>query len=93
MRFQFSTSTLLLAVTIVAITCAGSIAWARVFEVNPAVVSGVFYIGMTSPLWTPIAFLAFAIGRRSMTAKLVVAFAILEATSIGLSYLMMQINW
>jgi hypothetical protein len=93
MRFQFSTRSLLLTTAIVAIICAGFTAWARIFAGDLPFLSTELYLGITCPLWTPIAFLAYAIGRRTITARLVLAFTLAEAAAVGVCYATSQITW
>jgi hypothetical protein len=39
-------------------------------------------IGFTAPVWLPFTFIGFAIGRRMLTVRMVVALAIVEAAAV-----------
>jgi hypothetical protein len=86
---QFSTRSLLLAPVFVAIQLAASIGWWRVMAFqtsrDPVVWSVLSLVGLM-PLWLPFAFIAYAIGRKSFPAWLVIVFAITQPLAIGLAY-------
>jgi hypothetical protein len=82
---KFSTTTLLLATAFVAITCAACIGWWKLVyhdlrEGNPLLVS-LLSLTVFAPIWLPIAFLAYAIGRRRLFVWLVVVFAIVQGVA------------
>jgi len=100
MRFQFSTRQILLITAFVAIICGGTLAfrqtskqWIRngffacLFDGQslpwPYVA---FYAAVPAPLWTPVVFVAYAIGRWSFTTRLVVIFAVIEVVAIFMSW-------
>jgi hypothetical protein len=91
MNFQFKTSAILLATTVVAIACGGvgawgvlyrqhslasTVPWGLILSINLAVL----------PLWVPILFAVYAIGRKALTVPMVITFAVVEAISIGITY-------
>jgi hypothetical protein len=82
MKPQFGTSALLLATAFAAICASGMLPYWR--ESTP---HDWAYLGWLLPLMTPILFpflfLAYALGRRALTAKIVLAFAISEAAAVG----------
>jgi hypothetical protein len=87
MKFQFGIKTILLATTVVAISCSAMIAFTK------AVGYGSFgwvyqVVLLTSVGWLPFAFAAFAIGRRALTARMVVAFASAETSAVGLAFVL-----
>lgn len=45
---------------------------------------GVFFVGSWAggPLWVPIVFIAYALGRRAVTGRLVLVFAIAETVAV-----------
>src|SRR5262245_20389924 len=90
-RFQFSTRHILLATAFIAVICGtsawyghilrewytpGPVQW-RVFGARTVV---------TVPLWIPVVFVGYAIGRRSFTAQSVVIFAIIQLFAIVLTW-------
>jgi drug/metabolite transporter (DMT)-like permease len=84
MRFQFGTSTLLLAVAVVAIACLGTEEWYRV----PSQTILGFTVTLQTLLcdslfWIPQIFLAFTIGRKTLTKWMVLVYALATATAIG----------
>jgi len=91
MRFQFSTRQILLATVFVAITCSGVLTFryggTSFFEPTslPWFYVG-FYTLVTTSLWVPSIFIAYAIGRRSFTTQLVVIFAVTELIAIFISW-------
>jgi hypothetical protein len=85
MRFRFATSTLLLIVAAVAISCGGMIGWGKI-EGQIAFGRILLFTLLVSPLWLPFAFFAFAVGRRVLTARMVLVFAIAEGAAVGISY-------
>ena len=82
MRFQFATSTLLIAAAFVAVWVGGIVAAWRLLV--PAQQE---YLAQTllwlGPFWFPFVFVAYALGRRTITAKCVLAFALSEAAVFG----------
>ena len=87
MRLQFSTKTLLLMMAVAAIACGGFFGWCMTVDV-PNIERDLLWplaiIPHNAALWTPIAFIAFVIGRRKLTVFMVVVLAILELIGIGL---------
>jgi hypothetical protein len=87
MRFQFSTRQILLATAFAAITFSGiggftsTASFSHVWILWPG-----FYAGVSAPLWMPIVFVAYAIGRRSFTTSLVVIFALMEFAAVFISF-------
>jgi hypothetical protein len=80
---RFGLSGLLLAIAFVAVAIAGSqFAIRAVFNDSAEVYA---LAALLLPLWLPVAMCAFAIGRRQLTVRMVVVFAVLEAASIGVS--------
>jgi hypothetical protein len=84
MRFQFGTSTLLLAVAVVAITCFGIEEWYRVpsqtmlgFNVTLKI------LFCDAPFWIPQIFLAYGIGRKCLTKWMVIAYALAITAAVG----------
>jgi hypothetical protein len=91
MRFQFSTSTLMLATTTAAITCAGLFSLMKLdgrSDESLALLPG--FIGFTAPLTVPAAFLGFAIGRKSLTVRTVIVFTVAEIAAVAVAYF---VNW
>jgi hypothetical protein len=90
MKFQFGTNTLLLATTVIAIALGGIIGWARFIGMLPekGILWVVEIIPFTAPIWLPIALVAFAIGRKAFTVRMVVLLAIAQAVGVGIAYLM-----
>jgi hypothetical protein len=88
MKFQFGIRTALLVITTIAIACGGVVYWTE-WMVHHIGVPAKWTIvlesfGLTAPLWMPITFLAFAFGRKSLSWKLVVAFAAAEDVACGI---------
>jgi hypothetical protein len=81
MKLQFSTSTLLLATAVIAINLAGMGAWGT-FAVRTELRYVLLSIGFTAPVWLPFTLIGFAIGRRMLTVRMVVALAIVEAAAV-----------
>jgi hypothetical protein len=82
MKFQFGTSTLLLTTAFIAICVGGILPFGR--ELSSGEWS---YVGrillLMAPILSPCLFVAYAVGRRTLTAKIVLAFAISEAAAVG----------
>jgi hypothetical protein len=90
MKLQIGTKAMLLATAVVAIACGGILAAERILGGG---VSGptslarlIMVFGVSSPVWLPVAFTAFAIGRKKLTVAMVLIFAIGEALSVGIVY-------
>ena len=87
MKLQFGTRGLLLAAATAAIVCAGAIAWGRVYYPSGTSIWPIlYYLTLVGPLWTPFAFITFAIGQKSLTTKMVIAFAIAETIAVGIQF-------
>jgi hypothetical protein len=85
MKFQFGTSTLLLATAFSAISVSGLAAvhkWLQPSRLDIGV-GELSTLAAGAPLWTPIAFVAYALGKNRLTVKSVVVFAVAEAAAIG----------
>lgn len=90
MKFQFSTSTALLATAFVAVSAGGIAPYLRRMAADSGGVPTeriawelVQFISALTPLLTPFLFAAYAAGRRALTAKIVLAFAIAESTTLA----------
>jgi hypothetical protein len=86
MKFQFRISTLLSLTAFVAIVCGGYVG-IRVIAGGDLTWFAWRTLAIFSPMWLPLVFAAYACGRRKLTVPLLVAFAIGEAVSLGISYL------
>jgi hypothetical protein len=82
---QFTLQTLLLSVSVAAISLGGMIAWAQFAGPSPAYI--LLGIGFSTPFLVPFVFVAFAIGRKKLTVPMVVLFAVAEAIACGLACL------
>ena|SRR6478752_8802696 len=89
MKPQYTTATLLLTTTALAIALAGMLGWGQLagwFNHSSEwslfrVLSIVLSVG---PLWVPIGFAGFVIGRRQITILSVIVLAILEVAALGI---------
>jgi len=86
MKFRFTTSAILLATAVAGISAGGWLGWAGTFGLPMPFGMPVTSLGVCSPLWMPVAFIAFAIGRKSLTVKMVIGFAIAEAIAFGIKW-------
>jgi len=77
---------LLLITAVVAIGLGTAVALANILRLKDFPQLGELATGtfVTSPLWLPIVFLAFALGRRRLTVRIVVMLAIAEMIVSGL---------
>jgi hypothetical protein len=94
LKLRCTTATLLLLAALAAIACGGAVAWTKTGIIDRSVQwrfggleMGAVYLGIVSPFWLPIAFIAYSIGRRAITYWTVLAFALCEAASVMLVYL------
>ena len=85
MKLQFSLATLLLATAVTAIGYTGILCWLKLVQRSGARWF-LAAIAFQTPVWLPFAFVAFILGRKSLTLSMVIVFAIAEAACIGLSY-------
>jgi len=85
MKFQFSTSTALLFITAVAIACGGIVGWTTL---SGATGDGwlLYFIAVLTPYYIPAIFAGFAIGRRALTVRMVVSFAVVQGAAVGGAY-------
>jgi hypothetical protein len=93
MKFQFGTKTILLVTAIVAIACGGMLGWEQIVGLpaaNRGLIWTVEIIPFAAPIWIPIAFVAFAIGRKALTVRMVVALAITQSVGVGVAYLIQK---
>lgn len=87
MRFQFSMKTILLVFVVFAISCAAILFWS--IRVVPGGISfwrTIEWLLINSFVWVPAIFTAYAIGRRALTARMVICFAIAEAIAFMCFY-------
>ncbi len=89
-QFQFGTKSILLATAVVAITCGGVIATGRIWRpggLSPIPYDRILLMFLANaPIWTPVVFVAFALGRKKLTVPMTIAFALMEAAAIGILY-------
>jgi hypothetical protein len=86
MKLQFSTRALLIVTAMIAICCSAVLTWKRYVVPGwdvPAIATGLEF---DAAFWVPIAFVAYAIGRRTITLKLVAVFALAEAAAVAAAY-------
>ena len=76
-RFQFSTSSILLATSFVGICIGGMLPLGRRMTPNDQALIG-WVMFVMSPFWVPFLYIAYAMGRRTLTLKTVLAFAVTE---------------
>ena len=84
---------MLLATAVVAVALGGMLGWEQIIGLptaNRGLIWTVEIIPFAAPIWIPIAFVAFAIGRKAMTVRMVVALAIAEVVGVGVAYLMQK---
>jgi hypothetical protein len=93
MKFRCTTSTLLLLIALAAISCGAAVAWTRTGVTDSSVQwkfggleVGIVYLAVVSPFWLPIAFVAYAIGRKALTLRTLLALAFCEIASVSLIY-------
>ena len=93
MAFQFSTRTMLLLTTCIAVVLASLIAWLRAVGPSSTPLGIVTEVGwivvVVSPVWGPLVWAAYASGRRQLTVVFVVAFAVFEVLMTAISILLM----
>jgi hypothetical protein len=88
---RFSVKTILLVTAAVAITCAGVIGYRSIW--SPYFTAGYMpwnVFRYTAPLYVPIAFAAFALGRKKLSVPMIIAFAIAQAMALAVLYLVLQ---
>jgi hypothetical protein len=93
MKFQFGTRTMLLATATIAIALGGILGWEQIIGLPSAdrrLLWTVEIVPFAAPIWLPIAFGAFAIGRKAITVRMVVALAIAQAVGVGVAYLIQK---
>ena len=83
MKAQFSTRAILLATAFIAVACGAWVAYRHNYLQQPLWEPPLpLPLVITAPLWIPFVFLAYAIGRRTLTARFVVAFALIELAAV-----------
>jgi hypothetical protein len=88
MKFRFGTEGLLLTVALTAIWLGGIVATWKEMAGSITGHPGIEMV-VLGPFWLPAVFVAFAIGRRTLSAQLVVTLAILEVTFVMLATLIL----
>ena len=48
-------------------------------------------LAITAPLWLPIGFMAFSVGRKRLSVRMVVLLTLCEVAALGFSYSVMKI--
>src|SRR5262249_5594012 len=92
MRFQFGMSRLLLATTFAALTFGGVLGYRQINAWGEVLPWGqvAWHIGISSILWIPGVFLAYAIGRSTLTVRIVGAFAFAELWAVAMMWLLFK---
>ena len=90
MRFQYSTSTLLLVTAVVGIIVGSIAGWVRMiaYDAPPDFLAKVFVAFV--PVWLPLVFIAFIIGRKKLGVRMVIAFAAAELATFGFAVWMIR---
>lgn len=87
MRFQFSMRSILLATAFIAVICGTLVAYRYMYvRQNYWEPRLPFQLVLSAPLWIPFVFVAYAIGRRTFTARFVATFAVIELAAIFLKW-------
>jgi len=79
MKPRFTLKTLLVTIALVGIACGSVLVFGNRTDGIPVL------FGLSSALWMPLIFAAYAIGRRSVSLQQMIAFAIAQAVAIGIS--------
>jgi bacteriorhodopsin len=85
MKLQFQTSEILWATTAVA----SPIAWFKLYKSmgrDPDLSLALLAMAATIPIWSVFVFLSFAVGRKRVTAAMVVVFAVAQILSLGIAW-------
>ena len=88
MRFQFGTSAILLCTAFVAISLGSGLSvWKSAIGVHPgyAVTDVTKALLLLSPYWLPSVFAAYALGRRELSWRLVILFALAEVAVVAVA--------
>ncbi len=88
---QFSIKTILLATAAVAITFAGVSGYISLW--SPFFTAGYLpwnVFKCFTPLYVPIVFAAFALGRKKLSVAMIIAFAVAQAVSLAILYFELQ---
>ena len=93
MKLQFSVSTLLLFTAAIAIAVTGIQTWALIFPHNDRspIERITWCLGLAVellPVWLPFAFATYAIARRTLSLRMILVFALVEAGGVGIAYYM-----
>src|SRR5262245_35068486 len=92
MKIQYSTQQILSANAFIAITCGALVAWkhrmGQYFPPERGIpwLHAAAYAAVGAPWWIPGLFLTYAIARRTLTARFVVIFALIELAAVFLSW-------
>jgi len=91
LRPRFSVATILLVIAAIAVACAGLRGFAFVIKAGQYSPEDFrfwswYVLRLSTPLWFPFVFAAFASGRRSLGWRMVAAFAVLEAAAVAISW-------
>jgi hypothetical protein len=88
MKYQFTTKTLLLGTSVAAITCGGIFGWSNMVGhiPTPPFEQIQFQLEFIAPIIGPLIFAAFAIGRRSLSVSMAIAFALIEAAALAITH-------
>jgi hypothetical protein len=85
----FTTKTLLLITALVAIAAAGSVSWARMvgqyIPYTQTFQRAYFELEFVAPLFIPIAFVSYLLGRRSISILSVAIFALIELIGLAIA--------
>ncbi len=91
MKLQFSIKTIFLATAAVAITCVGVLGYISIWgTIFTAGYMPRYIFRYTSPLYVPIAYGGYALGRKKLTVPMVISFAVIEAVSLAILYFVVQ---
>jgi hypothetical protein len=91
MRLQFGTSGLILILTFIGISLGSFLSvWHRLNDAQQEWLP--FELAYVAPIWLPLVFAAYAAGRRVITVKFVLAFAMVQLLAYGV-VLMLPDMW
>jgi hypothetical protein len=86
-RFQYSLSSLLVAMAFCAIALAGPVWTLRFYRISvPEIPMIVVNVMLVSPFWMPIVACAFVVGRQRVSVMTTVVFAMVEGAAVLIVY-------
>jgi hypothetical protein len=92
MKLQFRTIDIFVVTGFIAVWIGGILAVMRLSPSISVVTELTYFVLLLSPFWIPIFFAGYAFGRKALTGRILMAFAVADSIGVGVNFLWRRYN-